>query len=228
MSRFKLLLLGLLAMFAVGAASAASAAAEGCSDGGTKNLFCTFPGNVEIHELAVEGESGLSVLAATISALEVKIHCKDDRFVGALHLLGLATGVVDFLGCTVERPRGCAVQDGAEHPGLVLAFVHIQLLANLMEGELLALATGNGTGGEAEEFAKIEITGEGCGFAGTFPITGLQILELPEGGSGKVEHEIVAKKANSKLRIGGSTASFSSTAKVHLDSDESWLIMLGT
>jgi hypothetical protein len=227
MSRFRLLLLGLLATLAVGAVSAASASAEGCSDGGTKNLFCAFPGNVEIHELSVTGEGGLSVLALTIAGTETKLHCKDNRFAGTLHLLGVAIGEVDFLGCTVEKPAGCSVQGDPGHPGLVLASIHIQLLSDLMGSGLLGLATGNSTGGEAEEFTKLEITGS-CVLKGSWIVTGLQILELPEGETGKVEHEIVAKKANSKLKFGGNVASFSSTAKVHLDSNESWLIMLGT
>jgi hypothetical protein len=221
-------MLGLLAVLAVGAVSAASASAEGCSDGGTKNLFCTFPGNVEIHESAVTGESGLSVLAVTISGAEIKIHCKDGRFAGTLHLLGLATGEVDFLGCAVEKPAGCSVQGDVSHPGLVLAFVHIQLLSGLMGAGLLGVATGNATGGtEPEEFAKLEITGT-CVAKGTWTVSGLQPVEFPEAETGKVEHEIVARKANSKLKFGGNAASFSSTAKVHLDSNESWLVMLGT
>jgi hypothetical protein len=211
----------------VGAVSAASASAEGCSDGGTKNLFCAFPGNVEIHELSVTGEGGLSVLALTIAGTETKLHCKDNRFAGTLHLLGVAIGEVDFLGCTVEKPAGCSVQGDESHPGLVLGFVHIQLLSGLMGTGLLGLATGNRTGGEAEEFAKLEITGT-CVAKGSWSVVGLQIVELPEAETGKLAHEIVAKKANSKLKFGGNAASFSSTANVHLHSDESWLVMLGT
>jgi hypothetical protein len=219
MTRFRLVLLSLFAVLAVGALASASASAEECING-TKPVFCRWPGNTPIHLLKILGESHLSVLTSSVGGAEVKLHCPDDLFRGETHLLGLILGEIDFLGCTVETPANCTVGEGTNK--LILALVHIQLLPNLMPA--LGLATGIGP---EEEFTKIKIAGTGCAIPGEYKITGLQSLEFPNGESGLVNHEIVAKKALSKLKLGVEKASFSSIALVHLHSLESWLIMLG-
>jgi hypothetical protein len=224
MSRFKLIVLSMFAVLAVGAVASASASAEGCSDGGTKNLFCTFPGNVELHNLLISGESGLSLLSGIIGITSFRIHCKDDLFNATLQLLGLATGEIDFLGCTVEKPAGMGCKIGPTHPNLVLAIFHLQLASGVMAPTGLAI----GTKSTGEEFSTLEIEGSSCIVKGSFAVTGTQTVEFPKGEEGLVEHEVVAKKAGSNLKVGGNEASFSSTAKVHLHSGEKWLIMLGT
>jgi hypothetical protein len=215
MTRFRLVLLSLFAVFAVGALASASASAEECING-TKPVFCRWPGNTPIHLLKILGESHLALLASTVGGAEIKLHCTDGLFRGETHLLGLILGEFDFLGCTVEKPTTCTSST------LILASVHIQLLPNLMPA--LGLATGTGP---EEELTKITIGGGACAVAGTYSITGLQSLEFPNGETGLVNHEIVAKKALSKLKFGVEKVSLSSTALVHLHSLESWLIMLG-
>lgn len=211
MSRFKIVLLSLFAVFAFAAVASATASADECN-GGSHWVFCYWPSNEPIHLLVALGTSGLSVLATKVGTVEVKLHCKDDLFRALLHLLGYALGEIDFLGCKVEKPANCVI------PALLLAHFELQVTSGTT-----ATATGSGPG---EEFVKIPITG--CSEAeGEHPITGSQLLELPEGEVGKVEHEIVAKKAGSHLKFGAEEASFSSTATVHLESESSWLIMKG-
>ena len=220
MTRFRLVLLSLFAVLAVGALASASASAEECING-TKPVFCRASNNTPIHLLKILGESHLSVLASTVGGAEVRIHCKDDLFRGETHLLALILAEIDFLGCTVEKPANCTV-GGANK--LILANASVQLLPGLMPA--LGLATGTGTG-VPEEFTSVTFAGATCVIVGTFTISGLQPLEFPNGETGSVDHEIVAKKANSKLKLGSEPASFSSIALVHLHSLESWLIMLG-
>jgi hypothetical protein len=219
MTRFRLVLLSLFAVFAVGAFVSASASAEECING-TKPVFCRWPGNTPIHLLKILGESHLAVLASTFGGAEIKLHCPDGLVRGETHLLGLILGEFDFLGCTVETPANCTVGEGTNK--LILMLFHIQLLPNLMPA--LGLATGTGP---EEELMKMKISGTSCTVAGEYKISGLQSLEFPNGESGLVNHEIVAKKSLSKLKLGVEKISFSSTALVHLHSLESWLIMLG-
>jgi len=220
MSRFKLIVLSMFAVLAVGAVASSSASADACS-GGTQSIFC-FHDNSPIHNEKVLGTSGLSVLASTVGITEVKLHCTHDLFSATLKLLGLATGEIDFLGCTVEKPANCTVGEGANK--LILAKFHLQLSSGLMPAT--GLATGTGTG-VPEEFTKITIAGATCSIANTYTISGLQTVEFPDGEGSLVVHEVVAKKAGSKLKLGGELASFSSTAKVHLASSLPFLIMLG-
>jgi hypothetical protein len=219
MTRFRLVLLSLFAVFAVGALASASASAEECING-TKPVFCRASNNTPIHLLKILGEGHLALLAITVGGAEVKLHCTDDLFRGETHLLGLILGEIDFLGCTIEKPANCTVGEGTNK--LILAFVHIQLLLNLMP----ALGLARGTGPE-EELTTIKIAGAICTIAGEYKLTGLQSLEFPDGEIGLVDHKIIAKKALSKLKFGIEPVSLSSTVSVHLHSLESWLIMLG-
>lgn len=213
MLRFKMVLLSMFAVFAIGAMASASASADSCN-GGSHWIFCILSTNLPIHNLAASGESGLSLLEGKVGITTVLLHCKDDKFAGTLKLLGLAEGEIDFLNCTVEQPATCSVSS------LILADVHIQVLS-----ATTGLATGNKAGGAANEFTSVTLSN--CSIAGTYTITGTQEIEFPKGGEGLVEHEIVAKKGGSKLKLGSEPASFRSTAKVHLDSNEAWLIMAG-
>lgn len=171
----------------------------------------------------VLGESTLTLMSWTVGALEVKFHCAHGLFNATVKLLGLAEGELDILSCTVERPagQGCTVGEGANK--LILALVHLQLSSGLMP------ATGliTGTKGTGEELAKFAIAGASCSVKNTYTLTGLQTVEFPGRETSLVEHEIVAKKSGSKLKLGTEVASFSNKTKVHLASGSSFLIMLG-
>jgi hypothetical protein len=213
MSRFKLMLLSMFAVLSVGAIASSSASAA-CS-GGSKSVFCLSSNNTEVAagENAL-GTSGLSVLEGHAGGAALKIDCKDDTFSGELKALGGSSGEIQFLGCTVVEPTGCVVAEP------IKAVFTDQLSENIMPASDLF----KGSGPE-EEFSTLKITV--CSIAGSYPVTGLQTVELPGGETAAIEHPVVAKKAGSKLKIGVETASFSSTALVKLESGASWLVMLG-
>jgi len=215
MSRFRLILLSLFAVFAFSALASASASAA-CSDGGIKSVFC-FHTNVEIHEELALGTVHLSLLSGVLGSTTTKIHCKDGTFHGKILLLGLGTGVISYLGCTVEKPASCTVAQP------IVANVH----ALLSSGVMPATGTFTGTGAN-EKYTSITLEGESCVVKGTFEVNGSQLVEFPEGETSKVKHEIVANKTGSHLKFGGNTASYSGTALIHLASELPWLIMLGT
>lgn len=222
MPRYKLSLLGLLAVLVVGGMSAASASADSCT-GGSHFVFCTSPGNVPIvHELIL-GLAGLAVLAGTISGVEVKIHCLDGHIHGKVTLLGAGSGVHLNLHCKIEKPTSCKLST-AQESDLEADFTYQQ------ESATLATLTGAGAN---SEYVTVQIEskpGETCVAAGNFAITGTQMVETPTGGEGKVEQEIVAKKAESNLKLGGNSASLSFKGEIHLGGaniGSAWLVMAG-
>jgi hypothetical protein len=214
-----LLLLGLLAVLAVGAVSAASASAQTCT-GGSHFVFCTSPGNLPIENELVLGLGGLSVLAGTISGAAATFHCPDVHFHGELTTLGAGFGSLTFLHCVEEKPASCELEEST----IVANFTSQQ------ENATLATFTGSGTG---NTFTTLKIkakAGETCVAAGNFAVTGSQMVETPTGGEGKIEQEVQAKKAESNLKIGGNSASFSSKGEVHLggaNAGSAWLVMAG-
>lgn len=222
MPRIGSLLLVILAVAAAGAVGVSSASAETCT-GGSHWVACTWPGNVPIvHELAL-GLGGLSVLAGTIGGAEVKAHCPDAHSHGELTLLGEGSGAFVFLGCKLEKPAGCKLSAAQEKE------VEAQFTTK-QESATLATLSGSGPG---EEFLNVTIEsmpGETCVSTGQFSVTGKQMVESPTGGEGKVEQEVVAKKSESLLKVGGNSMSLSSKGEVHLggaNKGSAWLGMAG-
>jgi hypothetical protein len=202
MSRFRVFLLGLLTVFAV---------------------FCTSPGNIPIvHELVL-GSGGISILAGTLGGAEAKLQCTTGNIHGKQLLLGAGSGRHSFFSCKFEKPAGCKLS-AAQESKLEASFIYQE------ESATLALLTGAGT---SEEFVSLEIEnkpGETCVVTGTFPITGRQMVEMPTGGEGKVNQEIVAKKSESFLKFGGNAASLSFKVEIHLGGSNigsAWLVMTG-
>lgn len=222
MSRFRLFLLGLLAVLAVGAVASASASAQTCT-GGSHFVFCTSPGNTPLENELVLGLGGLSVLAGTPLGVEVKVHCPDVHFHGELTKLGAGSGILTFLGCRVEKPTQCKLSTAQESK------IEANFTSN-QESATLATFTGSGTNQEFTSLTLESKPGESCLAAGTFKVTGSQMVETPTGGEGKVEQEVVAKKAESNLKFGENSASFSSKGEVHLGGanlGSAWLVMTG-
>jgi hypothetical protein len=211
--RFRTALLVLFFVLAIGALGASSAFAA-CS-GGTQSIFC-FSNNTEIHLEGGSGTTGLMLFHASAGGAEVKVDCKDGKGKGTFELLGTTKGEVEFLGCSVISPPNC----GINNP--VIAKFTSQLSTGTMPAT--DLITG---AGPDEEFTKATITGASCSLANTYSVSGLQTVELPNGETSLAEHEIVAKKSGSKIKLGTETGSFSTTAKVQLTSNALFLIMLG-
>lgn len=226
MSRIRLLLLGLLAVLAVGAVSAVSSASAETCTGGSHWVVCTSPGNVPVvHELVLGlSKSGVSsVLAGLLGGVEAKFSCPDVHFHGTFELLGMVSGLLYFLNCKEEKPNTCKLS-AADEVEIVAHFL------GQLESATLALFTGTGA---AEEFATLEVEnapGQTCPTTGLLPVTGKQMVELPGGAVGSENQEVVAKKSESFLKFASQTASFSSTAEVHLggaNAGSAWLVMSG-
>lgn len=220
MSRIRLFLIGLLVVLAAGAVASASASADKCS-GGTNFVFCN-DNNEPLHNTAVLGTSGLSLLSGNIGGATARFHCKKDDFKGTLELLGASSGLILFLECVEEKPAGCDLSTSQEKE------INAQFTA---QQKSLTLSLFTGSKNQAtEEFAALEIRNLGtCAIpTGNYPVKGKQLVETPKGGESKVEHEIVATKAGSFLTFNGHEASFSSTTtNAHLASSLGWLVMEG-
>ena len=83
-----------------------------------------------------------------------------------------------------------------------------------------------GTGSNEEIYnLTIEDETSGCPIpTGGYKITGKQETELPNAEESLNEHEVVAKKSLSDLKIGGNEASLSATDKVKMSSSHGGLL----
>ncbi len=223
MSRFRLLLLGLLAVLAVGVVASASASAETCT-GGSHFVFCNNNQEPLVGE-TVLGTSLLSLLSSHLGGGQAKFHCLSDDFSATLEKLGAGSGLILFLKCTELEPSGCELSANQKKE------INATFTAQL-ESATLATFTGN-KGGTAHEFTTLEVVN--CSVAGSYTVTGTQMVSIPKGGESKKEQEIVATKAQSALKLGVEPASFSSvTENAHLGGtlnmanlNLAWLVMSG-
>jgi hypothetical protein len=216
----RLLCLAVFVVFAVGAVASASASADSCT-GGTHWVFCNDNNETLLNE-TVLGTYGTAIFASHLGGTELKFECSSGDFEALLEHLGGGTGLILFLGCKETAPAGCSLSSTEVHVTFTFQ----------VEGTELATFTGNKNGTAHELF---QLTMTGCSIAGSYTVTGTQMVELRSGGVSKVEHEIVAKKSQSNLKLGVETMSFSSsTANTHLGGTANmanlglaWLIMSG-
>jgi hypothetical protein len=234
MSRFRFALLGLLAAFVLSAIGSASASA---SCGGTPATHWVFCNDAEPMQalgtppaLAL-GLGGSQLLEGKIfGGVSFKLDCEDVYVQAWLLLLGKLHAKLTYLHCAETKPTQCKLSTAQEK----------EILTKLLPGHTSPLGAPLGSppqllisgAGAAEEFVSFEIepkAGMECAIpTGSYAISGAQILELPEPESMKVNHELVATKANSKLSIGGNTGvSYSGTALVHLATLLAWGLLKG-
>jgi len=234
MSRSRLISLGLLVAFALSAVVLAPALAEESKKCGvptpTRWVFCY--GNGEEMGKPVQtisGTGGVAKLTATIGA-EARFECKENSLVAELESGGKGGGTITLLKCKETKPLHCRLT-AAEEKEVKLSFTE-SLIGKLEKGKSEAEFTGTGSG---EEVINLEIEDETseCSIpAGKYKVTGKQDAELPNAEEHLTEHEIVATKAGSKLKVGGNEASLSSTTKVKMSSSHegswAWYVGLGT
>lgn len=194
------LILILASALALGATTAASASAS--------EYFVE--GKQVTEATNVEGTSGHSLLASKVGAVEVKVECAKDTETGTVEAGGKGSATLDLKECSVTKPANCSI------PALI-------------EGKLKSKLAG--VSGSEDEFepvtsggaiTEVTISGASCSIVGTYALTGSQTCELPEIGVEKKEHEIVCKKAGSKLKFGLEPASFSSVEMIKLVSGKTW------
>jgi hypothetical protein len=203
MTNGRMLLLALLAVLAAGAVLSAPAIAS--------PYEFEIEGKAVLTSTSIEGTSGLLLLAGTIGGSEARIECPEDTLTGDFEAEGLSKDTLLLKKCIATKPTGCTASLTIE------AKVTDRLLESgeVPEAEL----TGAGAG---EELAKITL--EGCTLTGTYALSGKQICELPKSQEELTEHEFVCKKAASKLKLGGNTASLSNTEDVETSSGKKWQV----
>ena len=218
-----------LALFSVGAVASASASAEICHspDGDqAERTVCLKNKEGVKKELEapnkLEGTSATSVLTATVLGAKVKITCTSDKFVDEPGSFDRESkGTVTFKECAVTEPEKNCKLPAVEKEKIVAPFTN-----------LLELASGSATkviftgAGEKELFAEITLENNGtenCAIKGTYKITG-------NTGSGctfdstietfKLEHELTCVATGEALKLGGNTATFTTTAKIKSSTGE--------
>jgi hypothetical protein len=230
MSRTRLMILALLAVFGVSAVVLPSAMAEPkkCGAGSTHWVFC-YNNNEEMSNQKVEGSGGKAVLASTIGG-EARFECETSTLVAELEASGKGKGTITLHTCKETMPEHCRLTT-AEKTEIKLPFVE-SLSGEYKKGvppEAAFAGTGSG-----EEIYNLTIEDEtaACPIpTGTYTITGKQETELPKAEESLNEHEIVAKKSLSDMKIGGNAASLSATDQVKMSSSHggslAWYVGLG-
>lgn len=229
MLRVKLILLGLLVAFVVSAVGSASASAACTKSSPTNWVFCNDVG-VELGTPATLflGLGGLSLWEVVITGVGLRIHCKDVHAHGKLELLGLGTVGFTYLDCKITSPAACkltAAQEKEIKTGQSLMF---KTTGAVPGGPPKVLLKGEG---ESKTFMILEtLKPAGCSFpAGTYPVTGELIIELPEPESFKVEHELVVlAEEPSKLKFGGNEFFYEGNVKIHPASLLAFAVLPGT
>jgi hypothetical protein len=219
MSRVRLVVLGVLAACALSAAASTPAFAGSCT-GNTNWVFCSGSGTElgSAGPTLILGLGGLSLLASVVGTTEVKIHCLDVHLHALLLALGHFHGTLTYLWCKLVKPTNCKLSTGNEKE-IEAAF------SGELTGGLSATINGSKAG---EEFTTVNIAEKNaCAIINNYKITGSQLVEIPNGHVALVEQEIVAKKANSHLKFGVESASYSGTANAMLASGGTWLNMFG-
>jgi len=220
--------LALLAAFALSAVVLAPALAEPKKCGvpsPTHWAFCYGSGEEMVNQKA-EGSGGTAILVATIGG-EAKFECESSTLVAELESSGQGKGTLTLHKCSELKPKHCKLT-AAEEKEIKLAFTE-SLVGKLEKGKSETVFTGTGPSEEIYNLTIEEETNE-CMIAGSYKVAGKQGAELPSAESSLVEHEVVATKLLSKLKVGSNNASLSSTDKVKLLSPHegsSWYVGLG-
>jgi hypothetical protein len=230
MSRTRLMILALLAAFAVSAVVLTPALAEPkkCATGSTHWVFC-YNNNEEMSSQKIEGSGGKAVLAATIGT-EAKFECETSTLVAELESLGKGKGTLTLHKCKETMPEHCRLT-AAEEKEIELPFT-VSLSSEFKKG-VAPEAAFAGTGANEEIYdLGIEHETSACVIsAGNYRVTGKQGTELPKAEESLAEHEIIAKKSLSDLKVGGNEASLSAADKVKMSSSHggssTWYVGLG-
>jgi hypothetical protein len=235
MSRFQLVILGLVAMLVLGAVVLAPAGAEEPKKCGVSSpthwAYC-YSSKEEIGNPVQKatGTGGVSLLAGTIGAAEAKFECKEVALVSELESSGKGKGSITLSKCKETKPLHCKLS-AAEEKEILISFKEALFGKLETPGSPEVEFSGAGAG---EEIGQLEIEHETseCGIVpGNYKVTGKQDAQLPVAEELHVEHEVVAKKSGSNFKIGENEASLSTTLKVKLSSPHEgapWYIGLGT
>lgn len=221
MSRTRLILLCLMATAAVSMVASASASAtiefwqcKKVASGKFLTHQCNSTGSGpewETKQLGknetfeVVGTSGTSTLTGSILSIGVTITCLHDTNSSVMEPGGKTKGKATFTGCSQS---GLGAKCGVAEP-IPLTFTD-QLIGTQtkLEDEFKAV--------EPEEvFAIIEIIGSECTSKGKFKVKGTQTCKVLNPEASGTQHELECTAAGSKLKLGTSEATFTSTERFH-------------
>jgi hypothetical protein len=189
MSRFKVLVVSLLAVFAVSAAASATASAA--------HVYL-----IEQTELlsseAVEDQGQNSKLETKLLGLPIFLQCQEELSTGVFKPKGESTFRVEFKNCyLVENSNGkkiflvnCTVAEP------IIAEGKDQLIEHSVDefkGEFK---------GEKGLYTEITIEGAKCVLTSKQKVTGAQVCATPEAEFEKVLHHLICTPAGSKLVFG--------------------------
>jgi hypothetical protein len=213
MSRFKVLVVSLLAVFAVSAAASATASAA--------HVYL-----IEQTELlsseAVEDQGQNSKLETKILKIPIFLQCQEELSTGSIKTKGESTFRIEFKNCyVVENNNGkkvflvaCGVAEPALAEGTDQLTEHS---VDEFKGELK---------GEKGVFAELELIGEKCALKGKYKVTGAQVCATPEAEFEKVLHHLICTPAGSKLVFGSGEktepAQFFAEDQIRLKSLKVW------
>jgi hypothetical protein len=240
MSRFRLVMMSVVAVFAVGAFASASASAitpvflvcleksgsgkkfeeRNCSKESGSGKFEL----VEVTEnLKVNGTGGLSILKSTLLGAPIIIKCQTSKFTGEIGPKGLSTGEVTYEKCTAHTITKEKEEElvNCEVPNINFLFVDqlVEKSATEIEDEFKP-KTGT-------TFVNIVLKNKGeksCTEKGTFPVTGTQNaeVELPSTGA-KLLRELTFKTSGSHLKFNTTeVATYEGKVSIDLNNDDSW------
>jgi hypothetical protein len=213
MSRFKVLVVSLLAVFAVSAAASATASAA--------HVYL-----IEQTELlsseAMEDQGQNSKLEVKILGVPTFLQCQEELSKGVFKPKGESTFEIKFKNCyVVENSNGkkvflvnCSVAEPVIAEGTDQLIEHS---VDEFKGE---------REGVKGLFASLELTGEKCALKGKYKVTGMQICATPEAEFEKVLHHLICTPAGSKLVFGTGEktepAQFFSEEQVRVTSLKQW------
>ena len=219
---------GALVLSGVVLVPAAVGGPKTCGSASTNWVYC-YGNNEEMSKQLVEGSGGAAALTATIGGGEAKFECKTSTLTAELESSGKGGGRIALHECSESKPKHCRLT-AAEEKEIELPFAE-SLTGKLEAGKAEAVFTGTGPAEEIYDITLEAETGE-CTDAGSYSITGKQGTELPGAETSAEVHEIVATKSLSKLKIGGNSASLTSTDKVKMSSSHGgsldWYVGLGS
>lgn len=191
MKRIRIVGLCLTAMFVLGVATASASAHEYQVEGGT------------LPQKITGGSKTVSKLEGTVLGKKITIECAKQTVNSGEILEGnKSNGEITYEGCSVKENATCEVPN-------IKFKIKDELTGPTPGVQDTFLPTG-----ASEEFVSIKI--KVCALAGTYPVKGKQVCNLPGGEVFAATHTIECLPAGSSLTLGTEPAFYTGSTEVSL------------
>lgn len=237
MSRFRLILLSMLAVFAFSAVASASASAartESCDEhAGTKEWTLCIE-EKEVGSPMTESAVPITIkkTATTTSKLEVTggpiIVCEEANGTGAIESATQSeegkeeivdSSPVEISGVVVNFEKNCKVTNNANCTVTEPIVANGGPTADGLDGTILNLSEVSFAPSEGTVFATVKINGASCPFPGSFNVAGTQNFKIePKLNEESATHK--GKATTGTLKFGGKAAKLELTVDVALGAPE--------